>query len=243
MKYIKIVICLFIFTALFISMNLYSFASEDGFMTEELSNDDKELFLSNNDIHVITAEEKSRPISCFDVNSDGSILLGFYSTDPKKISVYDENGVFRYGYSFDCYGTFGVEWNGDNVTIYFVRSGIAATFDENAECLEVKKIENTIENNTYWNDVVFSSVKTVDDNKYQLKNDMGFLNLFASSYSKLVKIDADRQESTFYDVNNSYLLNLLCKFIMIIILFIGVILTFIWEYMRWKKGHVIMKIE
>lgn len=238
-RYIKIVLAFAVLICVVLGLDTYVFATEDGFITEELSEDKQKLFLSNIDIYVITAEEQSKPISCFDVNSDGCIVLGFDVDDTgrKKVSVYDEDGVFKYGYSFECSGTFGVGWNGENISIYFVRSDIAATFNKNADCLEIRKIQNSIENNTYWNQEVFASIKSAGDKEYHLKNDMGFLNLFASAYSQLMVVD-DGVENIIYNVNDSYFLKLMIKFVFVVIMISIVITSIIWECIRYKKSRV-----
>ena len=234
MKYLKRVLYSVIIMILFMNSIISAFAMEDNFATEELSKNTKETFLSNVDIFVITAEEKDKPISCFDVNSDGCIVLGFYDTDRKKVCVYNNEGVFKYGYSFKCSGTFGVGWSGENITIYFVRSDVAATFDESAECLQAKKIENTIDNNSYWNHMVFASKKNAGKKEYYLRNRMGVLNLFASSYSQLVEIDEEGKESVIYNVNDSYFMKLMIKVVLVIIMILVIILSIIWRYKKFR---------
>lgn len=96
-------------------------------------------------------------------------------------------------------------------------------FDEKGNCLELKKIPVRLENNSYWNDYVFSKERTVGNSEYSLKNDMGPFNLFASSYSQVIKTDSDGSTNVIYDVNNDQLIKTIFIFTGVV-LFIAVVL-------------------
>lgn len=66
----------------------------------------------------------------------------------------------------------------------------------------MKRIENTVENNSYWDHFVFAKEKTVGNNRYILNN-RGLLNVFASSYSQLLRIDQNGTENLIYDVSKA----------------------------------------
>lgn len=106
--------------------------------------------------------------------------------------------------------------NNQILNIYFVRSDVAVSINSKGELVNIAKISNTIENNTYWNQSVRTVKKTVGDEEYFLKNDIGFLGIFSSSYSQLYKIDASGEKHLLYDVNTH-------QFIRSIMMFIGVI--------------------
>lgn len=82
----KSVICISVLLALCMlaSCTINSFAMNTGFSTELLPNDDKNTFLTNVNITVLTEEPKRGPIDCFDINGNGLIALGFGKSDKKQ---------------------------------------------------------------------------------------------------------------------------------------------------------------
>lgn len=64
----------------------------------------------------------------------------------------------------------------------------------------------------------------MNGNKYELNNDMGILNIFASKYSTLAKTNLDGVQTVIYDVHNDYLIILLVSIIGVV-LFITIAIT------------------
>ena len=207
----------FILSLFFLIMNgkMMTFAMNTGFSTEILSEDMKNRILENISIAVLYEEPAKNTIECFDVSDDGMIALGFSDSETKMIGVYTPDGVFQYGYKFNTNGKFGVEWDGNNIIIYFVRSDLAVSVNPTGDVDDILVIQNTIENNNYWNHSVFSKKRIVGDVEYTIKNDMGFFNIFASSYSQLVvtDIDVDGGTNIVYDVNSSHFVRVISIFI------------------------------
>lgn len=88
--------------------------------------------------------------------------------------------------------------------------------DGNGTIPELREIENTTENNSYWNHSVFSTQRTVGEYKYIIKNDMGPFNIFASSYSQLVAEDEQGNQTILYNVNNARMTKTIIIFIAVI---------------------------
>lgn len=219
----KIIAILFIVLLIFSTGKVYAFAMNTGFETDNMEYEDQQIFIKNDDLKLITEKPPTYSVLCFDVSEDGLIALGSESLDEKIISVYSKDVDFIYGYTFSCDGSYGIEWDGNNLIIYFVRSDVAAMFDEKGNCLELKKIPVTFKNNSYWNDYVFSKERTVGNSKYSLKNDMGPFNLFASSYSQVIMTASDGSINVIYDVNNDQLIKTIFVFTGVV-LFIAVVL-------------------
>ena len=181
------------------------FAMNTGFYTEPLSESDIDTILKNVNISILEEEPPKKSIECFDVNENGVVAIGCYSTDYKTVCIYSSNGDFQYGYRFETSGTFGIELNDDILNIYLVRSDIAIAINPTGEVESVLKIPFTSENNSYWNHNIYSRQRKVGDVEYALKNDMGIFNLFASSYSQLIVTTPDGEENIMYDVNSTQL--------------------------------------
>ena len=113
-----------IFTILFLLLLLSSggieiLAMNTGFDTQPLPKDKINTFLNNVNISVLTEEPPKRAIECFDVNENGIIAIGSSNFKEKSICVYTNDGIFQYGYSFKCEGSFGIEMDEDILNIYF----------------------------------------------------------------------------------------------------------------------------
>lgn len=217
--------CIFVLLILFFTFSgsIEALAMETGFTTEEMERESQERFLTHINLSLLDAPVEHEAISCFDVNEE-FIAVGFDRYSKRLVCVYTLDGVFQYGYSFECYGTFGLEWEQKNLIIHFVRGDIAASFDSNANCIEVRRIEDTFENNSYWNKQIRSTRKKVGNCQYIIRNDMGLLNVMSTSYSQLVKIDEDGTEDILYDVNAERLAQ--TNFFLIVwILFVAIALT------------------
>lgn len=198
-------------------------AMHTGFEITELTNEDKNTFISNINLVLIDEEPTKKSITCFDVNSNGFIAIGQNTVDRKTICVYSNEGVFQYGYTFNCSGDFGVEWDEENLNIYFVRSGVIVSVTSKGETLDVFEVQNTIKNNSYINHFIHATNRTVGNDEYFIRNDMGLLNIFASSYSVIIVKDSTGTESIIYDVGSMQLtkmivtISLICVFVFVAI--------------------------
>ena len=228
----KIEFLTLLFVLMFFVFNLSVGALNTGFSTESLPEDAQKQILSKLSLELIPQNTFDDSINCFDVREDGMIAIGCLGDDTHVIKIYNRDMVFQYGYTFKCHGIFGLEWDGDFLMIYFVRSDIIASFDPNGACVEMARIENTTENNSYWNHTVFSTKRETENGSYILQNDMGFLNFFEMTYSQLKHIDNEGNESILYDVNS----NQLAKYVMtlIVVLILVIIAVFILVSV-WRK--------
>ena len=230
-KAVTITLLFFVFS---LGSGLKTSAMTTGFTTESMNSKEQKVFKSNINLTSLHSYVKTNPIVCFDVNNDGLIALGFDDNSHKTICVYNPDGEFIYGYSFESSGSFGVEWDGGNILIYFVRGDVAALFNSSATCLELKMISNSTENNTYWNHTVFEKKRIVGKNEYEIKNDLGILNIVLSSYSQLIKTDENGIKTMLYNVNDSYGARVLVILVGIILFIITAVLVMIKEFKKMK---------
>lgn len=235
MKWRKLLFVVFIISLTVWNGGVNAFAMNTGFSTNEMNSKDQHTFLSNINLSLISDEPQKNSIACFDVSNSGLIAIGSETSENNFISVYDVTGEFKYGYVFNCNQSFGVQWDGINLTIYFVRSDVAALFDPKGTNIELRTIEDTIDNNAYWNHVVFSKEKIVNGNRYTIKNTMGFLNFFASSYSQLIETDSDGNETIIYDFSTTQTTRTILIFIVVFIFVTFVIAIIIWQFLKAKN--------
>lgn len=218
MRYIRCAFMALLLFAILANTEVKVSAMSMGFTTESLPEDEVSSFLKNTNISVFHAEGERKSIDCFDVNENGAIAIGCSDFENKTICIYSNNGQFLFGYRFKCNGEFGVEFAKNDLVISFVRSNVAMAVNHMGEVVEIQKIQNTLENNSYWNNHVFSNSRKIGDSEYSLKNNLGIFNVFTSSYSQLIVREANGEERILYDVNSAQFLNIL-------FMFIGVLLT------------------
>ena len=131
-----------------------------------------------------------------------------------------------------------MEWQDNGLNVYFVRGAIGINIDPQGNILDVFAIKDTMENNSYWNNVVFSSTRNVNGTVYKIDNDLGIFNFVQSSYSRLVKISPNGEKIVLYDVGNSQLFYTLLWTGVILIGIVSII-TIILK--QWKKNLEDMK--
>lgn len=223
MKYMR---CFFVFLVLLlfvVSGMTEAFAADTGFSTVPLSSEEADAVIKNVNVSLLTEEPKKSAINCFDVDENGNIAIGSGKSLNQTVCIYTSDGVFQYGYRFECEGTFGVAFGNGVLNIYLVRSDVALAVDREGEIRSALRISDTVENNSYWNKTVFATERQLGETTYVIKNDMGFLNVFASSYSQLAVIEAGA-ERLIYDVNGAQLVGtvvLAC----VVVLFVGAVLA------------------
>lgn len=183
-------------------------AVNTGFKTNPLPIEEKKAFVSNSNIQILYEEPDKKTILCFDVNSNGLIAIGQKTTGKKTICVYSTDGVFQYGYTFNCSGDFGIEWDEENLNVYFIRSDVLVSVNPSGAILGAFEVENTIDNNSYVNRFLNSTKRTNGKAEYYIDNDLGILNLFAFSYSQVIVKDANGNENIIYDVGTMQFLNI-----------------------------------
>ena len=201
--------CLFILFAFMLiasSITIKVNAVNTGFQTDEISIDRKNSFLSSINISVISEEPPKKDFTCFAVSSDHLIAIAqnTFNSSKQTVCIYSNEGVFQYGYTFDCLGFYELEWDRENLNIYFIRGNFLVSVTPSGEVLDVLKVrEKEVENRKYSNEVLGSVKRTVDGTEYSIKNDMGILRICSlSSFSKIIVKDSNGNESIIYDVNS-----------------------------------------
>lgn len=197
-------------------------AISTGFSTAEISPEERDLFMSNIDISLLTKEPAKKSVKCFDVNQNRKIAICHNGIYGDEVCVYSDEGIFLYGYSFNCSQSYAIEWDNENINIYFVRSDVIISLDSDGVVLDVKKVEDTIDNNTHSNTLLHSNRRVVGDTMYIIKNDMKIFNYISSSYSQIIAVDADGIENIIYDVGSTHAIN---KMVILLISFLVVLLS------------------
>ena len=236
MKFKRICLCISFVLLIIITTNATEVnAMNTGFSTEELSEETKISFMSSINLSQLSTEPKKSGILCFDVNEQGMIAVGQNGAQDKEICVYTSLGEFLYGYTFSCSQSFCVEWDEQYINIYFIRSDVIISLDSDGRVLDIKRVQDTIDNNSYRNSL-YSMTRTVGNTTYLIRNDMGILNWITSSFSQIVTIDATGTESIIYDVNSMQLTNAIVTISFISIFVLVAVAIIRWQFVKWKRG-------
>ena len=98
------------------------FAMNTGFTVESVPETEWESFVMGTDMS-ITTTVNTIPVVCFAVSDNGYIAIGTGRDTHKAVYVFDFDANFQYGYEFECYGMYGLEWDDNNLIIHYNRSG------------------------------------------------------------------------------------------------------------------------
>lgn len=210
-------------------------AFNTGFFVEPLPEHNMDMLRKNINIRMLSDEPEKRPIDHFAVNADGKIAIVCSDFESKTICVYTSAGDFQYGYSFQCDGTVGVEWNENNINIYLARSSVIFSVSPNGVILDIFKVPDSTDNNTYTNHFIYSNERTIENTVYTLKNDQGVFNLFASSYSQLAVKNAGEEEKIIYDVSSTQFSKALIVFIGSFVFICIVATGVIWQFIKLNR--------
>lgn len=189
MRYLKTIVVisiLFIFLAM---LSITVVAAQDNGQT----NIDDTLFLENVNLSVFDAVSTERTIQYFDVNEQGWFAVGYRGN---IVHVYNEEGVFQYGYQFECNGDYGIKLLSENIVLYFVRGDTVAEFTPNGQLVSVKKAafsEDVLDN------IIYKTTKTIGNTIYSLERDIGVFN---GDYSRLVATRENGEREILYDVTS-----------------------------------------
>ena len=205
---VSVAICL-----LFFSVSVFA---ASGLSTVEKSVEETERFLNNITLTVVKNEPDKKSIQGFDVNEDGLVAVASTEMSKGQVSIYNSDGTFLYGYIFSCNQSIEVEWQKNGLSLYFIKSDVAATFDENGNAVEVRTIENTIENNSYLKNVVQTTKKEVNGRQYIVTSD-GLLAILSPNYTKLIVKDSDGSERVIYDASTRQIIKIICFAVLFIV--------------------------
>ena len=209
---IAVVILLFFSLLFMLFFGVCGTAFQAELETKELPDVEKMEFFSRMRLERIEEPQEKKGFSCFDVNENGAIIIGTHNKGKDAVLVYDSSGVFVVGFAFLDNGSFGVQWSGENIVLYKVRSNLAVLLDMDGNCLDMRTIQETDKNTDYWNNRIFANKRTVGETAYyalrgsDIKKSSGFIKL--GSYRKLVA-DMPQQQIVLYEatgVNGALLL-------------------------------------
>lgn len=164
--------------------------------TVAVSADEKVAILESINLQVIQETNVKQSIYCFDVSQNGSVVLGLGST----IYVYNVDGEFQYGFSFHRDGAYGIEFQGDLLTIFFLRGNVLATFDSMGNCVDVQKVVSSERDYIAIKELLNRTEKEIGGKQYLLERDLEI----GDSYARLIMTDEVGKTTVLYDASSQH---------------------------------------
>ena len=128
------------------------------------------------------------------------------------------------------------KWDKEYINIYFVRSDVIISLDSECKIIDIRRVQDTIANNTHRNYLLSSTCREIGDVTYQIRNDMGIFNWIALSYSQIVTVDSAGIETIIYDVNSNQFLIIVAISVIIFVFVSGVIVGVVREFFKLRSG-------
>ncbi len=207
-----------------------------GFETKPLTPEQEKESWESREFTFITEEPGKKAIECFDVNEEGLIAVGYcLPIQPRgRVCVY-KGEEFLYGYEFNRYGTFAVEWSGDNIVVCMVRSDRAFELNEHGLISVSDIVNDTPQANSHWNYILHSRTRTVDDVEYVKKNDLFITTIFGVTHAKIIKQLPNGENVTVYDASSSYYTSLIVT-ILIFAIFMAIFIVMFVHFIKNLKN-------
>ncbi len=147
--------------------------------------------------------EQAQPIVCFDVSSEGNILLAVKNG---IILVYDDENKLSCGFKFNGSGSYYAKWRNNHILLFDVRSNMVIEFTTEGDFVQVQEApQNSVNNNHHWNqfsDKFQQKTEINANNKtYKIINDNIFFDLLSMEFSKCVVVDGE-STTILYDVSS-----------------------------------------
>jgi len=183
---------------------LVCFAESSELTFDEIASNEISNIFQRMELKSIEESKGTAGFSCFAVNENGDYALGYDIGSNDIIQVYNAENSYLYGFSCIDNGAFELSWHDDGLIIYRVRSDLAVWIDEEGNCLGMKIVQNTTENDEYMRKVICANKKVVNGVTYLAEHWLyNHESLYWGQYSRLVKIE-DEERSILFDVSELY---------------------------------------
>ena len=191
----KMIVALCVVAFVFLVSPTANAAVTLGFSTKSLPEEEKVDFIDGIGLKLIHNDGKKNGIECFDVNKNGMVALAFQSAPNGWIYVYDANGEFQYGYSFQVNGEYGIEFYKEYLAIYFSRGDYIVLCDSSGSCIDVQVKLYPNQNHERAKEILKRSTKELDNKQYVLERDIPY----GDAYSRCVVIDEQGTRTVLLD--------------------------------------------
>lgn len=163
-------------------------------------------FSIKNEITPITKEPAKKPFSCFAVNEEGLVAIGYENyAFPTVITIciYSSDGVFQQGYTFNWETSVGLELNQNTLNIYCQKADMIISVDLTTNEQTTFEVPEDLDNSKHWNHVYRKTKTTVNNQEYIAEKNT-FLGILTRRFSALVVRDENNNEFVVYDASERH---------------------------------------
>ncbi len=205
-------------------------ASLEDYETVEVSLEERNQIVNNINLQKLAGnkfiDSFNMPLYSFDVSEDGKIIL---TIGGGNIAILDGKRIVGFYEVNHANGRqipyFQVRWKEEHIVI--IDLPYLMEFTQDGQVIDVVEIKDGI---NIYNRMLRKEVK-IDGIIYRMQNKMGPLNFTCKTYSQLVKIDQNGQETMIYDINTY----LLVRKIMVAIF--GIVFSYGCFRLSWKNEY------
>ena len=188
--------------SIFKTISLTSFSVNTDFQGQKVSNEETQSIIESLDVKFTeTFPVIEKGFNCFDVNEDGYIALNFSNIRERNyIVVYNSSCEFKYCLSYNSVGSYGIQWDGNNIMIYSIRGEFAVIVDNSGNCMEIMKIPSNSVNHDYLTGEIFANRKKVSGIVYKAEALIINSSMVKNGeYVRLVKIFPNGKEIVVFE--------------------------------------------
>ena len=164
------------------------------------------MFSIKNEVTPITKEPAKKPFSCFAVNEEGLVAIGYENyAFPTVITIciYSSDGAFQQGYTLNWEQSIGLELYQNTLNIYCSKADMIISVDLTTNEQTSFEIPDDLDNNKHWN-YVYRKTKTTVNNKEYVAEKNTFLGILTLRFSDLVVRDENNNEFVVYDASERH---------------------------------------
>ena len=133
-------------------------------------------------------EDYTYSFSSFDISENGDLLIGISTMTQEKVLYVEQETGNVIEYSIDTNGSFYVNFNGNNIQVFFVRGDVIIEFTKECELVAIYDAPADTES---------SKSKTMETgDRYYAINKSKFTNLI---FSQLIRESASGEKVVVYD--------------------------------------------
>ena len=170
---VSFVICLFVIGKQEVNAETFSDEEQRG-IYESLS------------ITAISDFKGSKTFTNFDVNEEGEVIVSFDNMLSNSVVAFDKKGEYLFGFAIKTQGSFYVEWSGDNICLFLVRSSLMVTMNKEAELISI------VDCSEQYYDLIykFKNTENISTNEGNYSANSYFM-LFGTGHYKLTRECSD----------------------------------------------------
>ena len=182
-------------------------AMEANFACEPVYGEEKTEHIDSLEIIYDDEVAYSGKIGCFDVREDGYIAVGSMSDTlterglwRKQIAVFSPEGILLRSFTFIDYGSYEIDWYGDNILVYCVRRDIIFSVSITTDSIDIYRLSDNPHDQVW--ETFHEESTIVDGWEYSTEHTFGL----TKTTSHIIRTDKNGSSETVVSTTNKNML-------------------------------------